>query len=145
MIHQVKKIIMPKSWIHSWKFLKVLAAAQHTEHILIGDNIQTILRVVLWNAGSVYHLNTLLPKPCANQVFFFIFTRIWILKDVAITTIKFCLVRSRKKNLLLSVYTPNLHNQDETSINDNTKKVKSTDLQENYKIFHFHESCLQNS
>jgi hypothetical protein len=40
-----------------------------------------------------YYLNALFPKPSSNKAFLLIISRICILKYVAITSVKFCLVR----------------------------------------------------
>lgn len=58
--------------------------------------------------ASRNYLNGLPSKPCPDNVFFSSFPRTWILEDIAVSTVKFWVIRIWKNSLFFSIHTPNL-------------------------------------
>jgi len=54
------------------------------------------------------YFDALLAKPCPNKVLLFILSWVGILKNVAVSTVEFCLFGSWKESLPIAIYTPYL-------------------------------------
>lgn len=81
-----------------------------TQEILIQTSADFKKFAAKIDFSKLYYLNTLFPKPSSNKAFLLIISSIRILKYVAITSVKFGLVRRREKCLVLIIYTPHLSN-----------------------------------
>jgi len=71
-------------------------------------NVSIICAIQQMENALNSYLDTLLPKPGTNKAFISIVSRVGVLKDIAVSTVKLALLRERKESLITAIHAPNL-------------------------------------